>query len=36
MSKKVGKDVREAVRDSDHWAQMMSPDNKKLLSKWEG
>ena len=26
MSKKVGKDVRELVKDSDHWEQLMSPD----------
>ena len=32
MAKKIGKDVREVVKDITHWESICSPENKKLLS----
>ena len=32
MAKKIGKDVREVVKDLAHWLSICSADNKKLLS----
>ena len=34
MAKKIGKDVREVVKDLAHWEQICSPENKKLVSKY--